>query len=92
MEMDFREWVYDSVAGNLAKGYELRGVENLFATGKECYCLYVQMLDAYERLCDRLDEIDEDQDVEVIFNNFLRICRVVGLQMYDYGVQFGAKE
>ena len=89
--MEFREWVYDSAMGNLAKGYELKGVDNLFSTGKECYCLYSEMLEAYERLCDRLNEIDEDEDVEIIINNMLQICKIVGLQMYDYGVEFGIK-
>ena len=92
MKMDFRAWVYDSAMGNMANGYALTGVENLFAAEKECYYLYAEILEAYERLCDRLGVIDEDKDIEVILNNFLQICRIAGLEMYDHGARLGIKE
>ena len=92
MELYFREWVYDSAMGNMANGYELNGVENLFAEGKECHYLYAEILEAYERLCGRLGVVDEDKDIEVILNNFLRICRIAGLEMYNHGARLGITE
>jgi len=51
----------------------------------ERYCC---IRDAYDRLCDRLQEEDEDEDVEQILRCFLEIEAYIGLRMYEYGAYF----
>ena len=47
------------------------------------------MLDAYERLCQRLEAGEDDGDVEIIIHSLLQIQKIVGMKMYSYGAQFG---
>ena len=51
---------------------------------KQIYC-------ANQRLCSRLGKIDEDADVELIINNFLEMSRILCLEMYRYGQQYGRR-
>ncbi len=89
MNIDFIEDVYNTLHGVMVKGYEVPGVESIFEAGMLCDQLYGNMLDAYERLCDRLGVMDEDEDVEVIINSLMQISREVGNKMYRYGAAFG---
>lgn len=50
--------------------------------------LLVQAFDAYQRLCDRLGVIDEDEDVQIIFDSLSDICKILSLKMYRYGAAF----
>lgn len=43
------------------------------------------MLDAYERLRERLGVGDEDADVEIMIDSLLSIQRELCLQMFDLG-------
>ena len=42
-----------------------------------------EMLDAYERLRDRLGVVDEDEDVEVVIDSLLDIQRQLCLKMFE---------
>ena len=88
MVEELRERVYYSLLGQYEKGYELPGIENLFATEGECAMLYGAVLDAYGRLCGRLGVVDEDADVEIIISNLLDIQKKLCLKMFDYGQRF----
>ena len=88
----FIEDVYGTLCGLLIEEARVPGVENLYAQGKPCMEWYSKALDAYRRLCDRLGVAEEDEDVEVIFDSFLSICRETGYYMYRYGAQFGDEE
>ncbi len=88
MSFDFAELVYGTLNGLYAPGYGVSGVENAFAENKPCMNLYHQAFDAYQRLCDRLGVIDEDDDIEITYNSFSEICRIMALHMYHYGVSF----
>ncbi len=89
MYHSFSEWVYDTLEGQLVDQCRVPGVENAFEPGKPCLELYGQALDAYWRVCERLGVPFEDDDIEIIFNAFLDISRIMGHKMYDYGVKFG---
>ena len=61
-------------------------IENVFAEGAAVNRLYGEMLDAYDRLSQRLHPgQDDNPDVEVFFFNTLDMCEEVGLKMYRYG-------
>lgn len=89
MEQDLTEWAYQSMACGLMEDYRMPGVENAFAEGSYCLQRYGDMRDAYDRLCDRLGVVDEDQDVEDIINAFMDIQEELCRRMYRYGAQFG---
>ena len=91
MNNQFAEDVYDTLWGILIPEARIEGVENAFELGTACERDYRQMLEAYERICDRLGEVDEDLDVEIIIHSMLRICRQIGIQMYGYGEYFAEK-
>lgn len=89
MKETFVDQVYDTLQGVLIPEACIEGVENAFAEDCECTRLYAEMLEAYERLCDRLGVQDEDEDVEVIINSLMSINHVLAHKMYEYGAKFG---
>ena len=80
--------VYDTLQGSLIPAARIPGVKNLFSKGSPCDAAYSEMQDAYIRLLDRLNETDEDPDVEIIINSFLTILRCTGEEMYRCGAKF----
>lgn len=78
--MDFAELVYESLIGELVD--PVRYVPNAFAPGTFCEARYREMLDAYERLRDRLGVVDEDEDVEIIIDSLLAIQRKLCVEMF----------
>ena len=82
------EAVYATLTGTLRKEFRVPGVENLFDEGSECMNCYCKMLAVYERLCDRLGVIDEDEDVEVIIHSLMTIEQNVSIKMFEYGMKF----
>ena len=89
MHESFVKQVFDTLNGQYGSTGGVPGVENAFAPGGRCLQLYGDALDAYERLCDRLGQKDDDADVEVIFNAFLDIIEIMATKMYHYGAKFG---
>ena len=83
----FAEAVYDSMQGELLD--PVPGIENEFEEGKVCLQLYGDMLDAYERICFRLGQENEDSDCEMMINSLLDIQKILCLKMYEYGKRFG---
>lgn len=79
------EDVYDTLLGELIEGAGVPGVENIYVTCGPCDRNYTAMLEAYERLCRRLDRRDEDPDVEIIINALLENQRIIALKVYEYG-------
>lgn len=89
---ELKERVYLTLTGNLIPSYRVPGVEDAYA--KDAFCLkqYSKMLDAYERLCERLGTgEEEDDDVEIIINSLLDIEKCLSMKMYEYGAIFGNK-
>ena len=88
MERRMADRVYDTLKGIGVRDEWVPGVENLFSPGSECEGEYFRMLDAYERLCDRLGVRDEDEDVEIIIRSFLNMEHRIGYAMYECGARF----
>ena len=76
------EDVYYTLCGELCEEYAVPGIENAYAEGAACDVLYNEISEAYERLRNRLDVIDEDGDVEVIINS---IQHILCEKMFLYG-------
>ncbi len=85
--MSFEEYIYESTQGTLRNPHP--EVTDLFAAGKPCERWYAEMMEAYGRICTRLGAGEEDDDLEIIVNNFLRIQQEVAIEMYRYGAKFG---
>lgn len=85
----FPEQVYDSLCDNLVESARIPGVENLFTDNSACQAAYEQILEAYDRLCLRLNTNGEDPDVEIILTQMRRIQKITAMKMYEYGKKFG---
>ena len=79
--MDIVEQVYLSLTGELVD--PIRYVPNAFEQGNYCAERYQEMLDAYERLRERLGVTDEDEDVEIIIDSLLAIQRKLCREMFE---------
>ena len=88
MEPETINNIYLTLIGELCDEYRMSGVENLFAAGSECDRLYAQIFESYARLRERLGSDDEDEDVEIIINSFMRIEKLVAIRMFEYGRKF----
>ena len=89
MLTSFAERVYDTLCDNLVETERVSGVENLFTDHSACEIAYEAMLDAYARLCRRLQCVEEDPDVEIILTQMRRIQKITAMKMYEYGKKFG---
>lgn len=87
MQQDYAEYVYHTLIGAYIPGLGAPGIENAFADGAPCMELYSNAYNAYQRLCDRLGVVDEDDDVEIIFQSLLLISKNLGIKMFRYGQQ-----
>lgn len=85
----FAEAVYDTMYGQLLPAFQVPGVENIFEEGMPCHEDYRDMLDAYERLRQRLGVRSEDDDCEVMINSLLDIQRRMSIAMFLKGYEFG---
>ena len=85
------EDIYDSLQGGLVPEARVPWVKNLFLPGSPCDRAYSDMLDAYERLRDRLGVADEDEDVEIIINSLLDIQQILGHEMFRCGLEYARR-
>lgn len=84
-----QEWigaVYDTLCGNRID--PIFGVENAFKEGEVCERCYSNVMEAYQRICTRLGQGEEDEDVEIIIDSLLKIAKVLSYKMYEYGSEF----
>ena len=84
--------IYYTLAGELQEKARIPGVENLFRSGSPCANAYADMLDAYERLCDRLGVVDEDEDIEIIVSSLRYIEKEMAMKMFEYGMNYRAEQ
>ncbi len=94
--VEFQDLIFDLVNGfwNL-RDYpvpESEFVKSEFEEGGYCLEAYGKVLDAYARLCERLEADEEDEDVEVIIDEMNGIMKHVALKMFQYGVFFARRE
>lgn len=59
-------------------------LEDAFADGTECNKLLEKMYQAKLRLCEKIG-VNEDVDVEIIFDSMEEIMKIISLKMYYYG-------
>ena len=82
--------VYATLYGVAPEGQAVEGVENVFESGKVCERWYCDMLSAYERLHQYLENNGEDaDDLEVILTTLSNIEKEMCMKMFEYGVRFG---
>ena len=74
--------IYASMVGELITPCE--GVTDEYAPGSYCDQLYSAAWEARNRLAERLG-VDEDKDLEVIFDSFCDITFHLCRRMYEYG-------
>ena len=79
------ENIYYTLIGQMQEEFCVPGIENLFVDGSECDLAYHEMLEAYERLKNRLGIQNEDADIEIIINSLFKIQRLVAFKMFEYG-------
>ena len=79
--MNIAELVYESLIGELVDSID--DVPNAFASGSFCEARYGEMLDAYERLRERLGVVDEVDEVETIIDSLLAIQWSLCLKMFE---------
>lgn len=89
-----KKLIYDLMNGSLDfkdnPPEECKYVEDEFSEGKVCERAYTEIMDAYQRLCQRLGvNGDEDDDVEVIIDSYEVIAEYLCMKMFDYGSMFG---
>jgi len=87
-EDSIQNQIYETLTGSLNPVYHVPWAENIFVPGHPCFETYSRMLDAYARLLVRLNEKDEDEDVEVIVDSLLQHGRIIALEMFCYGRKF----
>ena len=84
--MDIAEEVYNSLLGITSDEYRLPWVHSIFLPGTECFHAYQTMFDAYQRLLLRLNQEDDDPDLEAMVNSMLDYSRAAGLKMFECGM------
>lgn len=87
--MDYIDDIYLSLQGLLTDDEKVPGVENLWVPGSFCDQQYNLMLEASNRLCDRLGAGEEDPDVTAMIDALLRIQQELCRHMFLYGAKFG---
>ena len=87
MNTQLVDTIYDLLTGERFPGVNDPVVENMFAEGRTCEELYNQVYEANLRLCERLG-VQEDADVELIINSLLRISKLLGRKMFQYGMKY----
>ena len=83
--------VYESATAVLIPELRLPWVENEMQEGKEFYHNYGAMLDAYERLREKLSAGEHDTDAEIIIDSLLVIQQELCLKMFEYGFRTAQK-
>lgn len=90
-EKEFKQLVYDLMTGVLDLSRhpvtESQYVQNEFHQDLPCDNLYQEVYLATRHLCAKLG-VEEDDDVEIILSNMMRIQKILCMKMYEYGVFF----
>ena len=92
MKESFAEMVYYTLCGELIESAQVPGVENAYEEGGDCDRWYSEMLEAYAHLRDRLQVVDEDEDVEKMIFYFMNIQQHLCLKMFEYGARFANRQ
>lgn len=89
----FWEDVYMTLNGFYVGRDAVPGVQNAFSVGSYCEQRYASLAEARDRLLVRLGVPEEDEDIEIILVESMRITDELCRKMYEYGALFqGRKE
>lgn len=90
--MEIEKQFYYAVNGELTdeESYLIAGIEikNEFTDGEPCDILYDEAYAAKEVVCRKLS-VEEDKDLELIFDHWSAIMKIVAERMFEYGVMYG---
>lgn len=84
--MDYIDRIYESMQGLLEPEAAVPWVDDLFQDGSRCEACYEQMRQAYLRLCQRLGNVDEDDDLDQIVDSLSEIQRILCREMFLCGM------
>ena len=87
--MDISEQVYATLLKSLEEDSELSWVTPVFVPGHPCFDAYCKMQAAYDKLRQRLNVTDEDDDVEEIIRCLLLHGKILAMEMFRYGYDYG---
>ena len=91
MHNDFAHDVYDTLCDCLIPEACVPGVENAFAPGEICAQSYEAAIAARNKILCRMG-VEEDADLNCIFDELTHIARELGLKMFIYGSSLGKEE
>lgn len=82
------EMIYNIINGfydeNTAVLPETVKLEEVFAPGSECGILADRIFEMKQSICTKLG-VEEDAELEMIFDDMEKIMKIVSLKMYEYG-------
>ena len=84
MQEGFVEQVYLTLCGELIPSAQIEGVENAFRQGSPCDQWYILLLDARNRLLERLG-VTEDMELERMLQYQQNIQEELCCKMFYYG-------
>lgn len=87
----FAERVFDTANGLLVEEACVKDVKNLFISDTVCAKLYREMAMSRERLAERTGLEEDDENIEGIISPLLEINRIVGIKMFEYGLELAKK-
>lgn len=76
------EQIYETMLGLLEPEACVPGVKNTFADGSFCAERYETMRTAYERLCTRLNVVNEDKDLNICVDSMEAIQKELCRRFY----------
>ncbi len=86
--MDSFDKVYYTLLGVISPEVQLPWVSNAFAEGSLCGNAYKDMREAYKRIVDRLQEADEDADLEIIVTAMQDMQKILCEQCFYLGMRY----
>ena len=91
MEQKIIDQVYETLTGMVEGIHATPNVPNAFADGSYCMNKYENVYEAHVRLCEKLNNLDGDDDVEIIIGSMFDIQKELCYRMYEIAYQAGRK-
>ena len=85
--MEVVQQVYETLLNALEED-AIPWVNPIFVPENPCFESYADMLNAYERLRERLQTAEEDPDVEEIIDKLLEHGKLLAMEMFSCGMRY----
>lgn len=89
MEQKIIDQVYETLTGMVEGTHAMPNVPNAFADGSYCMNKYEDVYEAHVRLCEKLNNLDGDDDVEIIISSMFDIQKKLCHRIYEIAYQAG---